>query len=188
MGAKERQKIFEGIKQLAEVGMHEIYRGTVDSVDENEHTFDMKLTDTITVYNVRLKVITGDDEGVYVVPKKGSYVVACRMENSVDMCLLQCSKIDKWVLKIGNTTMKFDSNGIIANGGNNNGLVNVGILRTELQRLEAAITTVKNAAGVAMAVYSGALDGGASATAYNTAVNAIPAQNITTIEDTKFKH
>lgn len=136
MGAKERKAIQDAIRELGKADAFEIYTGTVEAVDENQKTIDVKLNEAVIVPDVRLRMSLEGDEGFYVVPRKGSYVSIAELEGGVEYCLLQASEVDKVLLKIGNTTMAIDKDGVVYNGGQNKGLVKVVQLTQKINALE----------------------------------------------------
>jgi formate-dependent nitrite reductase membrane component NrfD len=71
-------------------------------------------------------------------------------------------------------------------GDANGGLVKVQVLNAALNNLQTEINTLKALTGTAITVYSGILDSGASAAAFNAAV--LPQINISQIENTTVKH
>jgi hypothetical protein len=123
MGAKERQQIAEGIRELSKADAFEVYSGEVVEVNESAQTIDVKIEEGAVAHDVRLKMTVDDDKGFYVLPKKGSYVVIAQMDGGVDYCLVQASEIDKVLLKIGDTTLVIDKDKTVWNGGNNHGML-----------------------------------------------------------------
>lgn len=123
MGAKERKAIRDAIRELGKADAFEIYTGTVEAIDENQKTIDVKLNDAVIVPDVRLRMSLEGDEGFYVVPRKGSYVSIAELEGGVEYCLLQASEVDKVLLQIGNTTLAIDKDTTVWNGGNNHGML-----------------------------------------------------------------
>jgi hypothetical protein len=139
MGAKERKAIQDAIRQLGKADAFEIYSGTVVAIDENQKTIDVQLNENVIVPNVRLRMSLEGDEGFYPIPRKDSYVSIAELEGGVEYCLLQCSEIDKVLLKISNTTMAIDKDGVVYNGGQHKGLVKVVQLTQKINALETKV-------------------------------------------------
>lgn len=139
-----RKKIIEGIKEITGFGKYEIYSGQVSAVDENETTIDVQINDELTIFGVRLKCVIDNTEGMYIIPAMNSYVVICQIDGGQDYNLIQASKIDKLLLKIGNTTLEITSTGIVFNGGSLDGLVKVNSLVSKMNAIEIKLNTILN--------------------------------------------
>jgi len=104
-----REKIRTGLRDLIGYGKYEIFTGDVTKVNKAKCTIDVEINKDVTVYDVTLKVVTTDDKGIVVFPKKGSTVVIGKRDGGEDCCLLQASEIDTVVIKGGK--LKVENNG-----------------------------------------------------------------------------
>jgi hypothetical protein len=181
------------IRLIKEVNPYSSINGTVKAVDLNDFTCDVEPVDGGAIYNnVRLKcTINGMEDGIIMIPDVGSSVIISNIKNDPDNYYVnRFEKVVKYALKlVGGGSIVFDSSGnITLNGGLLGGIVKINELKQELLRLETNINAIKTAAGVAIAVYSGALDGGVSASAYNSSVSSLAPQNLINLENQKVKH
>lgn len=166
--------------------------GTVKSVDSNQYTCVVDpIDESPEYYDVRLKAtIDNTDAGLVSIPDVDSFVVISPLNGDLNTYYVtKFTIVTKWHIKVkGGAAIELDDQGNIkCNGGTLGGLPIIAQLKAELIRLQTAITTVKAAAGVAIGVFSTALDGGVSGSTYNTSVNAIPGQNLNGLENTKVK-
>lgn len=120
--AKKIEKVRQAIKELADNGP-EIYTGKIASVDEDNQCCDVTITEGVTVSQVRLKMAMGSDVGIYTIPKKDAYCVIAKMDGDVDYCLIQCSEVTKFHVKIDQETFEITKDGHVFDGGNNGGMV-----------------------------------------------------------------
>lgn len=142
MGASNRTEIVKHFKALLDFGKYEIYTGIVSSVDENKATCDVLLDEEITVYDVRLRAVIDNTEGMYIIPAVDSPVIIGQIDGGQDYALIQASKIDKLLLKIGNITLEVTSAGVVFNGGQLDGMVKLNDLVTQLNKLENKVNSI----------------------------------------------
>ncbi|MBX7204143.1 MAG: hypothetical protein K1X81_01850 [Bacteroidia bacterium] len=149
---------------------------TVKAVDWDEKTMTATgLMDDLDYNDVLLGI-----GSVYTKPKQGTKALIGLIENQdAATFLIECEEVEE---------MLINSLQITFNDGNNKGLVKVDPLKTELQKLNTNNTILKNAAAAAITTLSGLLDGGATATTFNTAVAGMQTQNLTQLENDKVKH
>jgi hypothetical protein len=144
---------------------------TVKSVDSNKRTCDVYLDGDKDL--VIEEILLGfDKSGVIVKPKVNSDVLVMFVNNTKT---------------IGAVVMVEKTDSVEIMGTNFGGIPKINPLKTELQKLDAKITTVKTAAGSAIGTLSGIIDSGTSGTAYNAAVAALPTQDLTQLENEKVK-
>jgi hypothetical protein len=123
MDQKKIKQIREGIAELGKSDAYEIYTGNVDSVDADTKTCKVLINDDLIQPDVRLRMATEGDVGMWILPKKGSYCAIAKMDGGTDYCLIQCSEIDKLYVKIGDMSFEMTKDGVVFNGGNNKGMV-----------------------------------------------------------------
>lgn len=140
---KATKKIRDGLQALGGHGIYEIYTGEVVAVDEEKTLIDVQINDNVVIYDVRLKVVIDNNNGLFIVPKPGSFVAIAQLDGGQDYALLQASEIDKVWLKIADTTWEVSSAGMVINGGANLGIVKVESLVKRLNEIETALTEIK---------------------------------------------
>lgn len=166
-------------------------RGKAINISLNKCTCDVDLGNGAMLHSVKLKAIeAGDSNGIVLVPKEKSYVVAAMVEDvEADWCITNYSEIDSAAFFFkngGKLEMKNDGT-ILLNGDNLDGLVKAGTLTTKLNTLENEINTIKSYFAAWIVVPN---DGGA---ALKTVFSAWSGQPLTPttqteIENTKVKH
>lgn len=86
----------------------------VQSVNEIEMTCTLYDEETeLEYYDVRLRPVIDGNEGLIVFPKTGTWCLAARLENTDEWMVIGCSEVDKWQLKIGETTIEQDAAGLL---------------------------------------------------------------------------
>ncbi len=178
----------EMIKQMALTGL-ELYSKVcvVNEVDEAARTVDCTpIDETAPLLGVNLQANQGSEDGVVAIPAKDSYVVVSFISESIAVVVL-AEKVDKIVLKIGETTAELVDGEIKLNGGTLGGLVVSQKTTDKLNALEGDINELK-ALFTAWAPL--AQDGGG---ALKTAVTAWAEQQLTPtvatdLENDKIKH
>ncbi|MDR0603587.1 MAG: hypothetical protein LBG80_04700 [Bacteroidales bacterium] len=121
--------------------------------------------DGCSLSDVRLRsVINGNAEQILITPKVNSYVLVTDLSggNLTDLAILAYSEIEKINIKIGETTVDVNNTGIVFNGGQLDGMVQVvkmvewmNKVYTDLQKLMALLAVIAVAPNPA----TGALEG-----------------------------
>lgn len=101
----------------------ELILANVVEVDSQERTCTI-IDDDTEYYGVRLQPITEGQSGVVLTPKAGAFVLVSRIEGG-DLYVIAASEYDCLSAKIANSTLILDKDGIVANNGNNNGMVKI---------------------------------------------------------------
>lgn len=117
---------------------------TVKAVNEDDATCDLDDDGTMH-YNVRLRPITGANDGVLLVPGIGAKALAIQIESTDDWMVLQCTKYDKFLASIGGVTIDIAEGAILLNGGENGGLVLVNAILDAINRLEDKLKSHQHA-------------------------------------------
>lgn len=73
----------------------------IKSVDENECTCILSDDDGLEFFDVRLKPVTGKNKSFLQIPKKGSFVLAIRVEDDDDWMVVACEEIEKVQVIVG---------------------------------------------------------------------------------------
>lgn len=197
-------EIKEAIRRLATTGI-EMYCKIcqVDAVDKDARACDCSpLDEGAPLLGVNLQADQSGDVGFVLLPTVGSYVVVAFMSDSTAVVVLT-TQIDKALVTIGSseiaitdgdvdidingTTMKMNADGIVFNGGNNNGLVKIGDLVGRLNAIEQDINNLKTVFASWVTVPQ---DGGAALKAASAVWSGkrITPTKQTDIEDTKITH
>lgn len=120
-----------------------LFDAKVVSVDEGARTCTVQnLSTGVNVTNVRLMAVI--DDGVLIIPKVGSQIIACR-SNVVLPYICQFSEVEKVLLIVGDTTIEIKDGSIKLNDGSYHGLVRVQDLTTRLNKIEQDINALKQA-------------------------------------------
>lgn len=107
----------------------------VKAVNEDDATCDLDDDGTMH-YNVRLRPITGANDGVLLVPAVGAKALAIQVEGTDDWMMLQCTKYDKFLATIGGVSIDIAEGEILLNGGGNGGLVLLEAILSAINRVE----------------------------------------------------
>lgn len=150
--------IREAIRQMAAAGTEPYCKVcTVDAVDEDARTVDCTpLDESAPLLGVNLQANQECGEGVVLFPAVGSYVVVSFLGASVAVVVLT-EKVNKIDFKIGNTsaeivdgqvdiavqdtTLKISPKGVVINGGDLGGMVNIEQLTQKLNDFIAAFNS-----------------------------------------------
>jgi len=188
MGDENRQ-IIECIQRIAGTWgkdyMNVIIAKVVDVDDETMTCTIDPINDSsdVTINNVLLSAEAND--GLVQYPTIDSIVLVAYGVKQQPF-ILMFSDIDKCRITIDQCDFYIDKNGIKLFGDNFGGLAKIQVLNAALNTLQTEINTLKTLTGTAITVYSGILDGGASASVFNAAV--LPQIDISQIENTKVQH
>lgn len=101
----------------------ELILANVVEVDSQERTCTI-IDDDTEYYGVRLQPITEGQSGVVLTPKAGAFVLVSRIEGG-DLYVIAASEYDCLSAKIADTTLILDKDGIVANNGDNDGMVKI---------------------------------------------------------------
>lgn len=166
------QAMAKGIVSLVQVG-------SVTSVSESDCSCEIKLLNGIDLFDVNLKSIIDNDNGLVLFPKVNSKVLVCLIDNNPkNAFVVAFDELEK-------VTMKVES--FIINDGDNKGLVKLTKLVEKVNALENllnnVLTTLK-ATTIPLAP-SGSYPFAPLFAAYN---NITPITTESDLENTKVKH
>jgi len=183
MGASNRTDFLSQLKAALDVDRYEIYSGIVSSVDENNATCDVLISDELTIYDVRLRAVIDSPEGMYIVPAIDSPVVIAQIDNGQDFAMLQAAKVKKVIVKIGSISMAIDNTGAIFNNGLLGGLPMLLPLLQKINALESKVNTLTTSYNGHIHPVSGSSTGAASIPVIGT----LPVTQRSDLENTKVK-
>ena len=180
-------QIAQTIKKMGAAHGVILFSADVKSVDGDTCTL---IIGSLELTDVRLRaVVNSENDKIVVTPKAGSRVLAADMSGGSyrDLVVLSYSEIEKVEVVIEQTTCTIDKDGIVMNGGNNGGLVNIDDLVAHINAIEDDINNLKTALSGWMPVPQ---DGGAALkTAIATwFVQPIAKTQKSDFEDTKITH
>jgi hypothetical protein len=147
--SRERE-IAENVRKLIGAIGFDSMLCTVESVDDDV-TCTVKTVKTgLELKNIKLNANINDDKGIYIYPKKSSYVLVTMTDN-VQGFISMYSDIEKVKIKIDDTVdieiggdAKIDCKGnIVFNGGKNDGLVVAEKAASKISKLENEINQLK---------------------------------------------
>lgn len=181
-------QIAQTIKKMGAAHGVILFSADVKSVDGDTCTL---IIGSLELTDVRLRaVVNSENDKIVVTPKAGSRVLAADMSGGSysDLAVLSYSEAEKVEVVIEQTTCTIDKDGIVMNGGNNGGLINIQELT---DRLNSLVDWCENHThdGVITAV-----SGGSGAPAVGTSGNSgVPTKKPDVFykgdyEDTKVKH
>ncbi len=117
---RNASKIKEGIRTLTDKPF-EIISGTVvsGSVDTGEYTFSVQPSDTSQpIERVMLSTITGNSNGVILVPKDNSNVIIGTIDGPGAWALIKANELEKVIVTIGNVVYEMDNTQVNIKNGN----------------------------------------------------------------------
>lgn len=111
----KHEQIRQGLRDFSSLhGPAPTILAQVQDIDESNATCELKDEETdITYHDVRLRPVLRNGESVTQYPHVGSWVIAMRIENTKEWMVVACCNIDKWRLKIGNSTIEQDTTGLL---------------------------------------------------------------------------
>lgn len=151
----------------------------VTAVDENALTCTLD-NDGVEIFDVRIMPVTGNANGIRLIPKLESYVLACKIENSEQYMINGCSEIDKWLLTINGKKLSVTTDGFVFNDGEK-GLVKIDKMISWMQKVYTDLQTLKTLLSVTPVAGNGAPLGIVFTPGTNNAVQS-------DFEDTLIKH
>lgn len=141
-------QIAQTIKKMGAAHGVILFSADVKSVDGDTCTL---IIGSLELTDVRLRaVVNSENDKIVVTPKAGSRVLAADMSGGSyrDLVVLSYSEIEKVEVVIEQTTCTIDKDGIVMNGGNNGGLVNIDDLVAHINAIENDINNLKTALSV----------------------------------------
>ncbi len=126
---------------MAAIDVPAVLSGKVLDVDTESRTCNIDIDGT-TLPGVLLQPILDNTTGLVIFPKVGSQALCLYNAEWDGWVLLQASDIERVQLNIGDTSIEISADGVLFNGGNNGGLVNVKTLKTAFKAVVADIATI----------------------------------------------
>lgn len=171
-------RIRAGIKALSrQAAPSQMQLGTVEAVDEQAQTCDVKIDEDYIIYDVRLTSV--EEAEIVMIPKVGAWCIVAIIDNEESLTYaMGFSAIDKILAHI---------EAVVINEGDNGGLVNISALIDEIDALKRDLNHLKTAFKSWVVSPN---DGGAKlkALASTWASSSLPDTNRDALEDTTIKH
>lgn len=158
---------------------NELMLAEVAEVDRDERSCTV-VDDGVEYYGVRLQPVVERQSGVVLFPRKGAMALVAKIEGG-DLCVVSASEYDMVDIKISDTSLTMDENGIIANGGGNSGLVKIDKLIEWMDRVHSDLTNLKTK------LFTHPVAGNNIALGLDMNVSVLKPKK-SDFEDTKFKH
>jgi hypothetical protein len=132
-------------RQLSQVTVIGKVSGDVD-IDSRTCNVVFEDGQRAPVKGCRLNAIISDyKDNVLIVPRKDSYVMVTGVEgNAADKYVVGYSEVDRVSVKIGDTSVDMDKDGIVFNGGDNKGMVKIEELTDKLNALKDTLNDLTN--------------------------------------------
>jgi len=145
--------------------------GTVTDVDKIENTCTVD-DDGVEWLGVRLRAVTGENNGLVAYPKQGAYVLCVKVEDTEEWAVLKASEYESIEMTIES---------LVINSGNLGGLIKISDLTAKLNDLVAKFNAHTHLTTATV---------GSSPTPGTIAATTNQAQpfNKSDFEDTKIKH
>lgn len=171
-------RIRAGLKDLArQAAPSQMQLGTVEAVDEQAQTCDVKIDEGYIIYDVRLTSV--EEAEIVMIPKVGAWCVVAIIDNEESLTYaMGFSAIDKILANVEE---------IVINEGENGGLVKISALIDEIDSLKRDLNGLKAAFNSWVVTPN---DGGAKlkTEASVWASSSLELTNRDALEDTKVKH
>lgn len=171
-------RIRAGIKALSrQATPSQMQLGTIEAVDEQTQTCDVKIDEGYILYGVRLTSV--EEAQILLVPEVGAWCIVASIDNDESLAYaMGFSAIDKILANVEE---------VVINNGENGGLVNVSALIDEIDALKRDLNNLKTAFKSWVVTPN---DGGAKlkTAASVWASSSLELTNRDALEDTKVKH
>jgi hypothetical protein len=121
-----------------------VFTAQVKKVDVDTCTVDL---DGLLVSDVRLRaVINNESDHILIVPKINSYVLIADLSGGDfrQLAVIAYAEIESVSIKIGETTLDIDGEGVVFNEGKLNGLVKVDAMVSWMQKVYIDLQTLKS--------------------------------------------
>lgn len=113
------EDIKEGLTKFSsKFGPNSLLSAKVVEVNDDDDTITVELNTGVVVEDVRLKPVIISSDHWVLVPKIGTDVLVSPIENSDEFVVQSVNEVALFKSKIGNTTIKIDSNGFLIQRGN----------------------------------------------------------------------
>lgn len=107
--SKDIENIRRTLQQGANAGTDTVFQAVVSKVDEEKFTCEVKRSNDVSYFNVRLRGLVNPDlKGIALIPAIGSTVLVCRIGNSNQLFVCQYTEVDKLLFTSGDFSLTCD--------------------------------------------------------------------------------
>lgn len=107
--SKDIENIRRTLQQGASAGTDTVFQAVVSKVDEEKFTCQVKRSNDVSYFNVRLRGLVNPDlKGIALIPAIGSTVLVCRIGNSNQLFVCQYTEVDKLLFTSGDFSLTCD--------------------------------------------------------------------------------
>lgn len=118
-----------------------VLSGKVVDVDTEARTCNIDIDGT-TLPGVLLQPILDNTTGLVIFPKVGATALCLYNAEYDGWVLLQATEVERVLVNIGNTAIEASAEGVVFNGGNNRGMVNVDVLKSAFNAVVSDMATI----------------------------------------------
>lgn len=189
MSKKDIKEIGEHIRRIAGV-QPVVMSGKVQEVQEDDGTCSVLLSiDDEATEGVLLTSVTGNANGVVILPKAESQVWVAEIDGPGKWGIVKYGEIEKVTVKMGGTPEIVVTEGeIVMNGGGLGGLTKTQVLKTELDKVKDFLTHLKTVIGGSPIPEPGSGSPSALQAALSAAIASDQVPSFENIENDKVKH
>lgn len=118
--SKDIENIRRSMQQGAGTGADAVFQAVVSKVDEKKFTCEVKRSNEVSYFNVRLRGLVNPDlKGIALIPAIGSTVLVCRIGNSNQLFVCQYTEVDKLLFTSGDFSLTCDQDKVELLKGDN---------------------------------------------------------------------
>lgn len=118
--SKDIENIRRTMQQGTGTGADTVFQAVVSKVDEEKFTCEVKRSNEVSYFNVRLRGLVNPDlKGVALIPAIGSTVLVCRIGNSNQLFVCQYTEVDKFLFTSGDFSLTCDQDKVELLKGDN---------------------------------------------------------------------
>lgn len=118
--SKDIENIRRSMQQGAGTGADAVFQAVVSKVDEKKFTCEVKRSNEVSYFNVRLRGLVNPDlKGIALIPAIGSTVLVCRIGNSNQLFVCQYTEVDKLFFTSGDFSLTCDQDKVELLKGDN---------------------------------------------------------------------
>lgn len=118
--SKDIENIRRSMQQGAGTGADAVFQAVVSKVDEKKFTCEVKRSNEVTYFNVRLRGLVNPNlKGIALIPAIGSTVLVCRIGNSNQLFVCQYTEVDKLLFTSGDFSLTCDQDKVELLKGDN---------------------------------------------------------------------
>ena len=114
--SRQQAELIEGLRKLSRTEAV-IIPATVVDVNPDAGTLTAKTIEQLNIYNVRLRSMIGDSDGMIVFPQKGSSILMARINDSNNYVVISIEKVDRFKYFFEDKYLEMDKDGLLLKSG-----------------------------------------------------------------------